>query len=156
MKDSITDFLLKCERLPSVNSNMRKLLTQLIHHTDGLEVLSDECCSLLFSIGKLDKSSSIDEDFHKIIIDYFEEVRVFFEYVAGLFILGITNEQKEKTQDFENKIDKRKKQLKKDIRKRIENGENVKEQLYYLDVVRKIEKTGDYIYALVNNQITHQ
>ena len=156
MKDSITDFLLKCERLPSVNSNMRKLLTQLIHHTDGLEVLSDERCSLLFSIGKLDKSSSIDEDFHKIIIDYFEEVRVFFEYVAGLFILGITNEQKEKTQDFENKIDKRKKQLKKDIRKRIENGENVKEQLYYLDVVRKIEKTGDYIYALVNNQITHQ
>ena len=33
-------------------------------------------------------------------------------------------------------------------RKRIESGENVKTELQYIDIVRRIEKAGDCIYGI--------
>ena len=42
-----------------------------------------------------------------------------------------------------------KKELKKASRKRIENGSNVKNELNYMDIVRKIEKAGDCVFGVI-------
>lgn len=150
MKDSITDFLNKCSRLPSSNRETRHNLSRMINTTDALEVLSDECCSLAFSIEKLPSSDKkIDDNFHKKLLEYFEDVREFFEYVSDMVILGISETQRKDMARIENQIDDKKKQLKKEVREKIEHGKNVKTELNYLDVVRKIEKTGDCVYSIV-------
>ncbi len=41
------------------------------------------------------------------------------------------------------------KELKKASRKRIENGSNVKAELNYMDLVRKIEKAGDCVFNVI-------
>ena len=51
--------------------------------------------------------------------------------------------------DVEDQIDKAKRELKKASRKRIENGSNVKAELNYMDLVRKIEKAGDCVFGVI-------
>ena len=45
--------------------------------------------------------------------------------------------------------DSKKKELRRLSRKRIENGGDVKVELNYIDLVRKIEKAGDCIFGIV-------
>lgn len=54
-----------------------------------------------------------------------------------------------RAESLEQKIDEKKKELRRFSRKRIENGGNVKTELNYIDLVRKIEKAGDCVFAIV-------
>ena len=148
MKDAITDFLNKCSRLPSSNQETRHSLSKMINTTDALEVLSDECCSLAFLVEK-SSSKNVDVQFYKKLLEYFDEVREFFEYVSNMVILGINESQREDMTKIEDQIDEKKRKLKKEVREKIEDGKNVKIELNYLDIVRKIEKTGDCVYSIV-------
>ena len=148
MKDAITDFLNKCSRLPSSNQETRHSLSKMINTTDALEVLSDECCSLAFLVEK-NSNKKVDVQFYKKLLEYFDEVREFFEYVSNMIILGINESQREDMTKIEDQIDEKKRKLKKEVREKIEDGKNVKIELNYLDIVRKIEKTGDCVYSIV-------
>jgi phosphate:Na+ symporter len=56
----------------------------------------------------------------------------------------IDNEKLSEAYDLENKIDKTRKTLKKEVRKNIQSGADIKGELLYLDIVRHIERIGDY------------
>ena len=45
---------------------------------------------------------------------------------------------------MENKIEYIKKNLKKEVRKNLKSGADIKGELLYLDIVRNIERIGDY------------
>jgi phosphate:Na+ symporter len=51
--------------------------------------------------------------------------------------------------EMERNIDKSRKRLRKLGRKRIEAGKNVKTELLFIDMVRRIEKLGDYCYEII-------
>ncbi len=152
MKEEITAFLEKCSRLPSANKDDRNNFSRLIHISDSLENLSDECCSMMHTLQKF-----VETDFKKSekrakeIADYIELVRVFFEHSCLFFTLGLTRQGRLKSEDLEQEIDEKKKELKKASRKRLENGGDVKAELQYIDMVRKIERAGDCVYAMVQS-----
>jgi phosphate:Na+ symporter len=56
----------------------------------------------------------------------------------------LEKEQLAEAYHLENKIDKTRKTLKKEVRKNIKSGADIKGELLYLDIVRHIERIGDY------------
>ena len=66
------------------------------------------------------------------LIDYFNQVHIFYEQTCTYIALGLSEIDKVRLSDVEDKIDRTKRELKKASRKRIENGSNVKAELNYL------------------------
>lgn len=151
MNESITHFLQNCSRLHNANHEDRIHFAKMIQLTEHLEYLSDECASLMFSLNKYIKNENFDitSQQTKQINEYLEMVRLFFEDVCINLTLGFTTEEKFKYENIENQIDKTKKELKNQSRHRIEDGNNVKAELVYIDLIRKIERAGDCIFAIV-------
>lgn len=147
MDDSIVKFLQKCFRLPTANAKDREHFLKLIHITDNLENLSDECCSVIHSLQKFSEKSD-KKNFAKRtgeILNYTEQVRVFFEQSIIYFTIGFntqnfTKKEKQVYNKMLQQIDETKKELKKASRKRIENGADVKSELQYIDIIKKIER----------------
>ena len=154
MNDAITNFLQKCSRLPTANSFDRHHFTRLIQVTDNLENLSDECTSIMHTMVKFFSAyEDTDQEDRPVrakeISDYLETVRFFYEQVCIYLTTGISDDERMRAESLEQKIDEKKKELRRFSRKRIENGGNVKTELNYIDLVRKIEKAGDCVFAIV-------
>lgn len=153
MNDAITGFLQKCSRLPNANHKDRKHFSSLLHVTDNLENLSDETCSLMHTVKKYVADEKYDSTSirSKEIMDYLESVRIFYEQVCVYFTIGSSTEEHLAGEAIEQRIDETKKELKHASRKRLEAGADVKEELNYIDMVRKIERAGDCIYTILQN-----
>lgn len=154
MNIAITGFLQKCSRLPTANSTDRNNFARLIQITDNLENLSDECSSIMHTIRKFfsaydDSDKEIKPKRTKEISDYLEMVRIFYEQICIYLSTGISSEERLNAEIIEQKIDDKKKTLRRLSRKRIENGSDVKIELNYIDLVRKIEKAGDCAFSIV-------
>lgn len=153
MNASITDFLQKCARLPNANRQDRAHFSILLHITDILENLSDETCSLMHTVKKYVSNETFNENplRTKEIVDYIENVRIFYEQVCLYFTIGFSQEEKKTGEAIEQKIDATKKELKLASSKRLEAGADVKEELQYIDIVRKVERAGDCVYAMLQS-----
>lgn len=151
MNHEISYFLQKCSRLPTANHNDRNNYTSMISVIQNLEDLSDECCSMMHSLFKFKKeedSASLKNQTEELI-EYFNQVYIFYEQTCTYIALGLSEIDKVLLSDVEDKIDKTKRELRKASRKRIESGSNVKAELNYMDLVRKIEKAGDCIFGVI-------
>lgn len=149
MNYEITNFLQKCARLPNANSADRKRFAQMIRITENMENLSDECCSMSHTLVKYVENKNSKENRKKELSDYIESVRIFFEQTSLSFTLGLNAEERKRGAKIEEQIDETKKELKKDSRKRLENGGDVKQELQFIDLVRKIERAGGCVYSIV-------
>ncbi|MBO7136209.1 MAG: Na/Pi symporter [Spirochaetaceae bacterium] len=151
MNHGISDFLQKCIRLPNSNQKNREDFSHLISMTQNLEDLSDECCSLGHTMLKFYENPDINsfEAHNDELNTYFEQVHLFFEQACTYIALGISDEDKLLSLEIEDGIDSMKKELKRKSRKRIEDGSNVKAELKYMDLVRKIEKAGDCVFGVI-------
>ena len=153
MNAAITGFLQKCSRLPNANRKERQHFSDLIHITDTMENLSDETCSLMHTVKKFvtDEKYRTDSKRSREIMDYIERVRIFFEQVCVYFTIGFSAEERNSGEIIEQRIDETKKELKKESRKRLEAGADVKEERNYMDMVRKIERAGDCVYGILQS-----
>ena len=151
MNNEITSFLQKCSRLPSANHTDRNNCSRMISIVQNLEDLSDECNSMMHTICKFKKEEghSPHKNQTKELISYFDQVHVFYEQTCTFIALGLSDIDKVLLSEVEDKINRTKKNLKKASRKRIENGSNVKTELNYMDLVRKIEKAGDCVFGVI-------
>ena len=153
MNYAITGFLQHCSRLPNATRSDRMYFSKLLQITYNLENLSDECASIMYTLKKYltGTSFSLEKKETKEIADYVELVRSFYEGVCLFISLGISVEQKKQSEMLEEKIDSTKAKLKTETGLRIEEGSDVKAELSYIDLVRKIEKAGDCIYSIVQS-----
>lgn len=154
MNHAITAFLQKSSRMPNANQSDREYFSKLINTTFALENLSDECCSLMHTVKKYLLKGDFGETQQqriKELADYLEKVRIFFEMATIYFTIGITENEKNFAKEFEEKIDAQKKAMKSESRKRLETGADVKTELQFIDIVRKIERAGDCIWNIIQN-----
>ena len=151
MNESISVFLQRCTRLPSTNKRDRYRLNRLMTITESLEGLSDECCSMMHTLTKYISNKKAKQDVEQTneLSDYLETVRIFYEHVCQFISLGISPEDKLLSTKMENQIDQTKKALKRSSKKRMEaDNSDIKFELQYMDMVRKIEKAGDCVYTI--------
>ncbi len=152
MNHSITDFLQKCMRLPNANRDDRDNFSHLITIVQNLEDLSDECWSMVHTLSKLKKNKEqLGEEQMKDLSNYYEHVRLFFEHACTFITVGITDEEKIRSVTEEDLIIKTKRELKAASHARLENGAEVKSELAYIDLVRKIERASDCVFTVIQS-----
>jgi len=126
--------------------------------------MSDECYSISRLLEKSVGKNSIfkDQEINELI-PYVGKVEDFLSLLENKLGRNPSSELKIRAAELESQIDKERRKLQKLGRKRIEAGGNVKSELLFIDLVRRIERLGDYCFEIseentlkkwINNIIT--
>jgi len=163
MRETLTSFLIECSRV-KLNPKSETRLTYLLQVIVALESMSDECYSISRLLEKsVGKNSIFKEKEMDDLIPYVGKVEEFLSLLENQLGRNPASELKIRAAELENQIDKDRKKLQKLGRKRIEAGGNVKTELLFIDLVRRIERLGDYCFEIseenklkkwINNIIT--
>jgi phosphate:Na+ symporter len=148
MRESLTSFLIECTR-EQLNPRSEHRVSQLLRIIADLEDMTDDC----YSVGLLLERSVRKNQIFKgkemeALVPYVNLVEEFLSLVRNYLGRRLTPEQIGFARELEEKIDKSRDRLRKLGRKRIEAGVNVKTELLFIDLVRRIEKLGDYCFDI--------
>jgi phosphate:Na+ symporter len=144
MREELTRFLIECTHQPLSRQSDRKI-SLLLRIIADLEDMTDDCCSISYILERSVKKDLIfKEQEMAALAPYVGLVEEFLDFVQKQ--LGSRNTMKQifYARDLESRIDKSRDKLRKMGRKRIEAGEKVKTELLFIDLVKRIEKLGDW------------
>jgi phosphate:Na+ symporter len=143
MREELTRFLIECTRQQLSHQSDRKV-SMLLRIIAALEDMTDDCYSVSLILERSVKKDLIfKEKEMEALAPYVGLVEEFLEFVRKQLGSRISLKQILYARDLENRIDKSRDRLRKMGRKRIEAGENVKTELLFIDLVKRIEKLGD-------------
>jgi phosphate:Na+ symporter len=148
MRVELTRFLLECTRQQLGYQSEEKVYL-LLRIISDLEDMTDDCFSVSLLLERsVKKDLRFKNKEMEALAPYVAQVEAFLVFVKSHVGRSITEEQAAFAETLENTIDKSRDKLRKLGRKRIEAGEDVKTELLFIDVVRRIEKVGDYCYNI--------
>lgn len=151
MREELTRFLLQCaqqELSPGSSQNISVFLRMVVE----LEDITDDCYRLLMLLEKAQKRDMcIDKSDFDTLLPYITLVNEFLLFVSTNINDRISEEQFNFANSYEDKIDEFKSVLKKETRKKIQTGSDVKYELLMLDMIRHIEKIGDHAFNVAQN-----
>ena len=148
MHEQITHYLVKSQTL-QVTEKQLAHITNMIQIVDELENMSDNCYStIMLVIKSIERDMEFQTEDMERLLPYIELVRQFLQFIQRNINTQLSEEKLELAAELENGIDAFRKDLKKVARKRLECGANVKAELLYIDVVRRIENIGDNCFSI--------
>jgi phosphate:Na+ symporter len=148
MREELTRFLIECTR-QQLNYRSEGKISYLLRIIADLEDMTDDCYSVGLLIERSVKKDQLFKDKEMAALSpYVRLVGNFLGFVREHLGRTPTEEQRAYAVELENRIDKVRDRLRKMGRKRIEAGEDVKTELLFIDLVRRIEKLGDYCYDM--------
>jgi phosphate:Na+ symporter len=148
MRVELTRFLLECTRQQLSHQSEQKVY-RLLRIISDLEDMTDDCYSVSLLLDRSVKKNLLFKNKEmEALAPYVAQVEDFLSFVKGHVGRSITAEQAAFAGRLEDTIDKSRDKLRRLGRKRIEAGEDVKTELLFIDVVRRIEKVGDYCYNI--------
>jgi phosphate:Na+ symporter len=144
MREALTAFLIECSR-EKLSPRSERRISQLIRIIADLEDMTDECYSVSLLLERSVKKDHVFKTKEmEALIPYVGQVEEFLDILREQLGRASTEAQTVRARELEESIDKSRSRLRKLGRKRIEAGENVKTELLFIDLVRRIEKLGDY------------
>jgi phosphate:Na+ symporter len=150
MRETLSGFLTECSRV-RLNSQSEARVSYLLRVISSLEEMSDECYSISRLLEKSVRRNNVFADKEMDdLIPYVGQVEEFLGLMQKHLSQSPTAEQSAHVVDLENRIDKDRKKLHRLGRKRIEAGKDVKTELLFIDLVRRIEKLGDYCFEIAD------
>jgi phosphate:Na+ symporter len=148
MREELTRFLMECTRRQLSRQSNRNVY-YLMRIIADLEDVTDDCYSVSLMLERsVRKDLLFKEKEIEALAPYIIQVEGFLSFVREHLGRTITAEQELYAADLENQIDRSRDRLRKLGRKRIEAGEDVKRELLFIDLVRRIEKLGDICYNI--------
>jgi phosphate:Na+ symporter len=148
MREQLTLFLIECSSQP-LNQRSEHNIPQLLRIIADLEDMTDDCYSMCLLLDRsVKKELPFKQQELNALAPYIQLVKEFLTFVQEKLGRHLSPEQVEFAEDLENKIDKSRDRLRKMGRKQIEAGADVKMELLFIDLVRRIEKVGDYCYNI--------
>jgi phosphate:Na+ symporter len=149
MREALTAFLIECTR-EHLNRRSEHRVSQLLRIIADLEDMTDDCYSISLLLERSVKKNQI---FRGKEMDALGPYVALVEEFLGILRehLGkqLTDEEREFAGSLEATIDKSRNRLRKLGRKRIEAGVDVKTELLFIDLVKRIEKLGDYCFDII-------
>ena len=143
MHEQITHYLIKCQSLHITEKQLNHI-SNMIQIVDELENMSDSCYAALMLINRsIEKKMKFPDEDMERLLPYLELVRQFLQFIRRNINTQLSQEKLELASELEDGIDAFRKDLKKVARKRLESGADVKAELLYIDVIRRIENIGD-------------
>jgi phosphate:Na+ symporter len=148
MREELIRFLMECTRRQLSYQSDRNVY-YLMRIIADLEDITDDCYSISLMLERsVKKDLLFKEKELDALTPYITLVEEFLSFVREHLGRPISAEQSARAEDLENRIDQYRDKLRKMGRKRIEAGENVKIELLFIDLVRRIEKLGDVCYNI--------
>ncbi len=149
MQEELTKALLNISSV-DLSEELHGEANNLITVITELESLSDNCMDIGVAESKiLGKNYTYQENDFKRLYDYLDLASQSAAFVAERFGTKLTERDIAFAETLENEIDAERHSLKKLAKTRLENGCNVKAELLYLDLARKIERIGDHSYNII-------
>jgi phosphate:Na+ symporter len=148
MREELSRFLVECAS-QHLNAKTERKVSQLLRIVGDLEDMTDSCFALSLIL-----SRSVEKKLHfkkkelEQLAPYVLLVRDFLSNVRGNLGRHITKEDLARAAALEDEIDQFRDKLRKMSRKRLESGADVKTELLFIDLVRRIEKLGDYSFSI--------
>ncbi len=151
MLEELSRFLAKCEE-QKLNDNTRTSISVLMKTVSELENMTDTTYTLILLLQRsVKKKMHLDKKAIEDLAPYTQLVENFLEFIRMHLGRRLTAEQLEEAFQMEEEIDQFKANLNKMARKRIEAGADVRSELLYIDIVRQIEKMGDYAFSIAES-----
>ena len=148
MLDALTGFFAECSRM-KLSPRSEARIARLLRVISSIEAMSDECYSISRLLEKsVRKNCMFKRKETDKLIPYVDLVGEFLELLEGRLGHTPTGEEKARAAELEDSIDKTRKKLHKHGRKRIEAGGNVRTELIFIEMVRRIEKLGDHCFEI--------
>jgi phosphate:Na+ symporter len=154
MRETLTGFLIECTREHYGRSEHR--ITHLLRVIGDIEEMSDECYSISRLLEKSIRKNCVfkDEEMDDLV-PYVNQVGEFLTLLQEQLGNRPRMEITVYTTELEANLNSSRKKLQRLSRKRIKAGEDIKTELLYIELVRRIEKLGDYCLditgAITNN-----
>ncbi|MDR1787244.1 MAG: Na/Pi cotransporter family protein [Treponema sp.] len=148
MRETLGSFLIECSAR-RLNRKTEQNIALLLRIIEELENMTDDCYSVGLLIERSVKKKQIFK--HKemeALGPYVALVQSSIDFLQAHLGARLSEDEAKWAADLEEKIDKNRNRLRKLGRKRIEAGVNVKTELLFIDLVRRIEKLGDYCYSI--------
>jgi len=144
MREQIAAFLMICAR-EQLNPRSEHRVSQLLRVVSDLEEISDDCCSLSYILENgVNKNLIIKKKELDALVPYLNHVENFLNLVKDNLGRRLSTTALSYARELEGEIVRNRDRLRKLGRKRLESGKNVKTELLFIDIVRRIEKLGDY------------
>jgi phosphate:Na+ symporter len=151
MREQLTLFLIECSS-QQLNYKSEHNIPQLLRIISDLEDMTDDCYSMCLLLDRsVKKELPFKQQELNALAPYIQLVKEFLTFVQEKLGRHLSQDQIVYAEDLENKIDKLRNKLRKMGRKQIEAGEDVKMELLFIDLVRRIEKVGDYCYNITES-----
>jgi phosphate:Na+ symporter len=148
MREQLTAFLIECTR-HQLGPGSEKNVSQLLRIVADLEYITDDCYSIACILERSVKKDLIFKEKEMVLLSpYIALVEEFLSFVHSHLGGRLHPDEAAQAEDFEARIDRLRDKLRKRGRKRIEAGEDVKTELLFIDLVRRLENLGDYCYAI--------
>ena len=148
MHEQITHYLVKCESLHITEKQLNHI-SSMIQIVEDLESMSDNCYATVMLISKsISKNMKYQQDDLDKMIPYVELARQFLQFIRININKELDDDKLSLARELEDQIDLFRKNLKKLARKRLEGGADVKAELLYIDVIRRIENIGDNCFSI--------
>ncbi len=144
MQEELARFLLEVTR-QNVSDGTQADIGRMLRVVDELENITDACMSLALVLDRREhKGLKFDADELDELAPYTLLAENFLRFVEENAARPISADELALAADYEQKLDDFRSSLKKKARKRLKAGADVKTELLFIDLVRHVEKIGDY------------
>lgn len=144
MQEEITGYVVECSR-ENISENTATNLNSLVRVAAHLESIADTAGKLIrLAERRAEKGMKLDDSLTGEIEGYSELVSEFLSFNKRHLLSRLSEEEYERAEKMERKLNNRQKKYKKAAQKRLRTGSSVKAELFYLDLLRHLEHLGDY------------
>ena len=148
MQEELSVYLIKTSQL-SLSEKNRKNVRLMLGIVDDIENMTDQIFELgLFINRSIELKMPISQDDMDKLLPYMGIVNQFIHFVHEHLNKPLAAEQLAMAHEMEESIDAMRQHLKHLARTRLEKGANVKAELLYIDMVRNLEKIGDFAFSI--------
>ncbi len=144
MREQISLFLVNCMR-ENLNETAANNVNVMVRVIDELESIGDGCLNLvLLAARRYDKKIRLPQKAVEEIAPYTTLVQEFLAFNREHLEDHLSARDLQKAYELEDKINRYRNLLKKQAQKRLKRGANVRAEILYIDILRQIERLGDY------------
>ena len=148
MQEELSAYLIQTSQL-SLSEKHTKNVRLMLGSVDDFENITDQIYELGLFINKsLHLKMPISQEDMNKLLPYMGLVNQFIHFVHEHLNKPLAAEQLAIAEEMEDSIDAMRQHLKRLARSRLEKGANVKAELLYMDMVRNLEKIGDYAFSI--------
>jgi phosphate:Na+ symporter len=148
MLEGLSRFLLGIAE-QELNEKTRENIGVMLRVVTDLENITDSILNLGFILERSEKKKTFfDREEIKNLEPYVRLVHEFLSFVQANIDRPLSQDGLDTALRFEEEVDASRAELKRLARRRLKAGADVKAELLFIDLIRHVEKIGDFAYAI--------